>query len=224
MKFSIKREIVPLLFILLPYLYLAAVWNRMPEKLPLHWNSNNEIDNWGGKGIAWLLPLIIPGGLYALMWLILFIDPKQKLQQMDRKFHQLKLVLTITFSLFTLLVFYYAQKNEFKNGTHWIIVFEGILFASMGNFFQALKPNYFIGIKSPWTLESEIVWRKTHKVFGWVWVAGGLAMIALPFVLPPEITSGISGMLTFVVFAALPYLYSFVIWKWPSRKQVQQEP
>ena len=64
-----------------------------------------------------------------------------------------------------------------------IFVIIGLLFAFLGNYFKTIKPNYFIGIKTPWTLENEEVWKKTHLIGGKLWFIGGLLM-ALTFVLP----------------------------------------
>jgi uncharacterized membrane protein len=217
MKFNIRTEIYPLLLILLPYTYLPFVWNRMPEELPVHWDINNNADRMVDKSAAWAIPLIISGGIYALLWLIAWVDPKQRLQEMASKFHQLKLMMVASFTLLIFLILYNAARNEIADGSTWIMMFQGILFSVLGNFFQSLKPNYFIGIRTPWTLEFEWIWRKTHKVFGWVWIIGGLAILALPFLLP-DTAQGISGTFTLVVLVGMPYLYSFILWKCGNKK------
>src|SRR5690606_21533804 len=122
-----------------------------------------------------------------------------------------------SFTLLIFLILYNAARNEIADGSTWIMMFQGILFAVLGNFFQSLKPNYFIGIRTPWTLEFEWIWRKTHKVFGWVWIIGGLAILALPFLLP-DTAQGISGTFTLVVLVGMPYLYSFILWKCGNKK------
>jgi uncharacterized membrane protein len=59
-----------------------------------------------------------------------------------------------------------------------------LFYVYLGNLFTTLKPNYFVGIRTPWTLENETVWRKTHHFGGRVWVAGGLVLAVVTLLLP----------------------------------------
>lgn len=216
MRFRLKKEIWPILAIMVPYFYLPLVWQRLPDQIPIHWNASSEADNWAPKSAAWAFPILLCGGMYALFWLLLWIDPKQKLAEMGGKFHQMKVCVVTAFSALIILIFYYLQKGDMEKGTTFPLMFEGLLFAIMGNFFQSLKPNYFLGIRTPWTLESEWVWKKTHRVFGWVWVVSGLILLAIALFVPIGGSASLLSQLTLGILAGGPYVFSFVIWKWPT--------
>ena len=104
---------------------------------------------------------------------------------------------------------YSVQQKSSNPGFVFAII--GLLFAFLGNYFKTIKPNYFIGIKTPWTLENEEVWKKTHIIGGKLWFVGGLLM-ALTFLLPNEMQLytflGITAVITIV-----PIVYSYLEFK-----------
>lgn len=94
----------------------------------------------------------------------------------------------------------------------FLFAFMGFFLAALGNFFPSLKANYFIGIRSPWALENETVWKKTHQFAGKLWVAGGLLLAVLAFL--PGIT--FIGKITvplILCLALTPVVYSYTIWR-----------
>ena len=92
-----------------------------------------------------------------------------------------------------------------------MFVLVGGLFMFLGNYFQAIKPNYFIGIRTPWTLENENVWRKTHQLGGKLFFIAGLLIMILPFVLHQYFHE---IFLTIIFSAALiPVIYSYILSK-----------
>jgi uncharacterized membrane protein len=110
-------------------------------------------------------------------------------------------------SALALFILYSVEQKSSNPGFVFVIV--GLQFAFLGNYFKTIKPNYFIGIKTPWTLENEEVWKKTHELGGKLWFVGGLLM-ALTFVLPNNIQfytfMGITAVITII-----PILYSYRI-------------
>ena len=87
----------------------------------------------------------------------------------------------------------------------------GLLFAALGFFFRSIKPNYFIGIKTPWTLESEEVWTKTHQVSGPVWIACGLFMAIAPLFAKAASVYIILG--TTLGLSVFSVVYSYMVYK-----------
>jgi len=95
---------------------------------------------------------------------------------MGGKFHQLKFFLVLCMSLLALSIIY-ITKNQSFSSPNLIPVLTGVLFLVLGNYFKVIQPNYFIGIRTPWTLESNEVWKLTHNFAGKLWVIGGFAVV-----------------------------------------------
>lgn len=211
MIISIKKEIPILGIALLPILYLGFVWNSLPENVPLHWNLNGEIDNWGSKytliGLVFLMPILT----YILMLVIPKIDPKKRIEVMGGKYDQFKFILVAFMSVLSIFIIY-ISKNQKLSSPGIIFVLVGILYISLGNYFKVIKQNYFIGIKTPWTLENEEVWKLTHLLAGKMWVIGGLAVVIFSLILPENSNlyffMGITAIISIV-----PIVYSYLAYK-----------
>jgi uncharacterized membrane protein len=151
--------------------------------------------------------LMLVGINYFVFLIIPYVDPKQKLQNMGNKLNIMRMILTLFMSALALFILYSVEQKSSNPGFVFVII--GLLFAFLGNYFKTIKPNYFIGIKTPWTLENEEVWKKTHELGGKLWFVGGLLM-ALTFVLPNNIQfytfMGITAVITII-----PILYSYRI-------------
>jgi len=202
-----KKEIPFIAIALIPFAYLIYIWNRLPEKVPMHWNGAGEIDRYGDKTELVGVLFLLVGINYFVFLIIPYVDPKQKLQNMGNKLNIMRMILTLFMSALAIFILYSVEQKSSNPGFVFVII--GLLFAFLGNYFKTLKPNYFIGIKTPWTLENEDVWKKTHELGGKLWFVGGLLM-ALTFVLPNNIQfytfMGITAVITII-----PILYSYRI-------------
>jgi uncharacterized membrane protein len=206
---KIKKEIPFISIALLPFVYLAYIWNRLPESVPMHWNASGEIDDYGSKNELFFVLLLLVGLPYLIFLVIPNIDPKQKLQNMGNKLNNLRFILTLFMSALAIFILYSVQQQSSNPGFIFSIV--GLLFAFLGNYFKTIKPNYFIGIKTPWTLESEEVWKKTHLLAGKMWFVGGLLM-AMTFVLPEPVNLFVFLGITAVI-SVIPIVYSYLEFK-----------
>ena len=204
-----KKEIPFIAVALLPFAYLTYIWNELPKEVPMHWNASGEIDRWGDKSELLLMIFMLTGITYFIFLVIPYIDPKQKLQNMGNKLNNLRLILALFMSALAIYILYSVQQKT----SNPVLIFPliGLLFAFLGNYFKTIKPNYFIGIRTPWTLENEEVWKKTHLMGGKLWFVGGLLM-ALTFLLPNEMQLytflGITAVITIV-----PIVYSYLEFK-----------
>lgn len=180
MNINLKKEIPLLAIVAIPFIYVAFIWNTLPERIPLHWNINGEIDRWGPKIAIFIAPVLTVLLVYVLFLVIQKIDPKGKIEKMGGKFQTLRFVLTLFMSALSVYIIYVTQRGE-NSLPHGIFVLVGLLFTALGNFFKTIRPNYFLGIRTPWTLENEAVWKSTHVLAGKLWFVGGLviALIAL---------------------------------------------
>lgn len=208
MKFNLKKELPIILVVLLPFFYLAYLWKDLPEKVPVHWNGSGEIDRWGDKVELLIIPFLLPLLTYLIFLLVPIIDPKGKIKNMGNKFYHLKFILVLFMSLLAVFILYSAQKQSVTN-MNLLFVLIGFLILTLGNYFKTLKPNYFIGIRTPWTLENEDVWKSTHVLAGKLWFVGGLFIIVLGLIFSGKAL--VPALLTILgVLIVVPLAHSFV--------------
>ncbi len=200
MKKLIKE--LPLLIIALtPVIYLNFIWNQLPEKVPIHWNINGEIDRYGNKIELFWISLFLPLGILLLMNIVPVIDPKNKIQKMGKKYKNLKLFLVIFISGLSLIIILTA-KNKALIKPSYIFIMLSFLFIFFGNYMKTIKPNYFIGIRTPWTLENAEVWKITHQKASKLWFLGGILMMISLLIFPNRI-----GIIIFFIISLILVLY-----------------
>lgn len=178
MKNLIRKEGLNLMLVALPFIYLASIYSGLPSEVPLHWDINGEIDRIGSKSELWLIPFLLPTLIYVILLAVPKIDPKKKIEKMGGKFQSLKTMIVLFLSALAVYIIHTAAHPETMS-LSILVIFLGLLFMGLGNFFKTIQPNYFLGFRTPWTLESEEVWKSTHQLAGILWLLGGLVMILL---------------------------------------------
>lgn len=211
MKSIVRKDLPIIAVVLLPFIYLAYIWNDLPEEVPLHWNIRGDVDKYGSKFELLLIPILLPLLVYLIFLIVPKIDPKNKIQKMGGKYQSLKAILTIFMSGLALFIMYAANNESVKN-PNYIVLIIGLLFVFLGNYFKTIKPNYFIGIKTPWTLENETVWKETHSLAGKMWFVGGLIIVFSSLILSKEANFTLFTVIT-VIIALVPVIYSYIFFK-----------
>lgn len=204
-------EWVLLGLMLVPFIYLATIYNQLPDSVPFHYDYNGQPDRYGPKeGLVLLF-----GGLTIMMYFMFRyipkLDPKQNLNSTN--YLKIRLLITVFWSI--LLVFlWYTSTQGVMGETFLSCLLAGVflLLAGIGNLLYSVKPNYFVGIRTPWTLENETVWRKTHQWAAPVWVVGGLLGAILAFIVP-GIGKPILVALIVLGLAGGSILYSYLVYK-----------
>lgn len=219
MNSNLKRELPVVLVVLLPFLYLVYIWGSLPERVPIHWNSEGQINGWGSKSGLIIIPLLLPLLTYIIFYVTPLIDPKKKLANMGSKFYQLKFAMVLLMSVLALFILY-SMKNQSFFSPNSMLMLIGLLFAIIGNYLPSVKPNYFIGIKTPWTLENEVVWKKTHQLAGRLWFPGGLIIVMLTFIINDPKLMHIIFLTVTGIIAIIPIVYSFIIFKKESQRNI----
>jgi uncharacterized membrane protein len=211
MNKNLKKELPIIGFVLLPFIYLAYLWNSLPEKVPIHWDYKGGIDDWGTKysllGLIFLLPVFT----YVLMLAIPKIDPKKRIELMGGKYYQIKFVLVVFMSVLALFIIH-SSKSQTLSSPSIVFVLIGLLFMALGSYFKVIKQNYFLGIKTPWTLESEEVWKLTHILAGKLWIVGGLLIVIFSLVIPEDINFYLFIIITAII-TIVPIVYSYFIFR-----------
>ena len=208
---NIKKETKLVTIVLLPFVYLAYIWNTLPERVPVHWNSKGEIDRYGDKIELLIIAILLPLLTYIIFLVVPKIDPKNKLNKMGKKFDTLKILMTTFMSALAIFIIYSAKKESIAN-PNYIVLLIGILYIILGNYFKTIKANYFIGIRTPWTLESETVWKETHKLGGKMWFIGGITVVLSSLILDNQSNFTLFLIVTGII-SIVPIVYSYFIFK-----------
>ena len=195
--------------ILLPIIGGVLLWDKLPENIPFHWGINGEVDGYATKPVAvFLMPFL----LLAIQWLCFFLtrmDPKQK-EKTNKMLGLVLWIIPVMNILLNVVVYVSALGHPLDVGVVMPLFF-GALFVVIGNYLPKCKQSYTIGIKLPWTLENEATWNATHRLAGWLWVAGGLLMMPCAL-LPTAATFGVMmGIL--LVMLIVPTAYSYRYYK-----------
>lgn len=200
------------IFILLPYVYLATIWNLLPNEVPTHFNLDGNVDNWSSKTSLLLIPCALGLGIYLLMLIAPAIDPKKKIQQMGDKYFSVRLLMTIFISVLSIYILKMTHVGSLQNPNMLIALIGGFV-AILGNYFQTMKPNYFLGIRTPWTLESEQVWKSTHRLAGRMWMIGGLLIVFISFAIQSNFALAFVFLFITLIIAFVPIIYSYTEFK-----------
>jgi uncharacterized membrane protein len=211
MKLSVKKELPLIGIVLAPFVYLAIIWDTLPDKVPTHWNYKGDVDKWGDKYSLIALLFLLPVLTYVLMLVIPKIDPKKKIELMGGKYYQLKFVLVLFMSTLAFIILHIAVSQDILS-PNLIFIPIGVLFVALGNYFKVIQPKYVMGIKTPWTLESKEVWKLTHTLAGKLWIAGGLIIVLTSLTIAESIFIYVFiGIL--VIITLVPVIYSYIKFK-----------
>lgn len=211
MKKELWYETLIVAITLAPFIWLAAIWNILPDQVPLHFNASGEPDRYGSKKELIFVLLLLGPLTWVLLKYLPQIDPRNKLSENPSVMNNIRLVITVFTSAIGVVIIQSTQDGG-KSITTLIPVLVGGLFAGLGNYLINIKPNYFVGIRTPWTLENENVWRRTHRVGGKMMFWGGLALAALAFVLPTRFAM-IALVAVPICLAIIPVVLSYFYFK-----------
>lgn len=193
------------------WMFALAVYARLPERVPSHWNLQGEVDGWMPRiAGAFLLPAIATV-LAVLHGSVRRVDPRA--ENVDRFAGDWRLILNLV-TLFMGVM--HVATLGYALG--WPVdvarlspAAVGLLFVGVGNYLPRTRSNWFMGIRTPWTMDNERVWRATHRLGGRVFVVAGLALV---------LSALLSTNARAVVLAAavgsvvvIPLVYSYVAWR-----------
>ena len=172
-----KRDIYNLTLITIGFLVSIILYNKLPELMPMHWNINGEINSYGPKILmAFLSPILM-----LVMWISMSyfpkIDPKKDNYAKFEGSYTVIINVLVTF-FFVIHIVTLSISLGYNITMDKVIPFMvGILFVIIGKYLPSSKSNFFYGIKTPWTLTSDEVWEKTHKLGGKLFIISGLIIV-----------------------------------------------
>lgn len=203
------------LILLAPAVYLAVVWKEIPATVPTHFDLHGNADGYSSREsfqriiIAFI---IINAGAYLIVSNIYRIDPKKTASQNKDRMQRMGLYVCAYLSAVCIMVIYASMHNDPSIIMKFVFIAMGLLFALIGSNMYNIKPNYFAGIRLPWTLENEDNWRRTHRFAGKLWFFGGLCIALTAFILTGDPALYASAVIIAAV-VIIPIVYSYSIYR-----------
>lgn len=178
-----SREALLLGLSVLPLMYLTVVWNRLSAQVPTHFDADGQPNGFSSKMGFLVLILVISLGQYPLLKLLPKLDPSKKLN--STSYDRIRLTVSIFLTILSCMLVYLAHTNLTGSSLNTLLLSTiSLLLAALGNVILTVPQNYFVGIKTPWTLASETNWRMTHRLGGRLWLVGGTLCFLGTLLLP----------------------------------------
>lgn len=188
--------------------YTLMEYSRLPNAVPTHWNLNGHVDAYGSKATILLWPGISLMSL-LLLWLLPWMSPRHfKIDSFRSTFNTIMVVIAAMLGYIGVIVLYMTEHPVTDMNK---ALFGGILFflGLLGNFLGKVQRNFFVGIRTPWTLASDRVWVATHRLGARLMTIGGfLGAIATWLGAPVWV-----GLTLVIALSLYPIIYSFLIYK-----------
>jgi uncharacterized membrane protein len=201
-----------------------AVAGAVPDdaRLPIHWGLSGEPDAFAGKWPALLLPPAAVAALSLLFWFLPALEPRRQGLERSQGLYLwgwtalLLMGGVIELALVSEALGWRIPVNQLITGG------VGAMLVLIGNQLGKSRSMYMIGFRTPWTLASEEVWIRTHRLTGKLMVGGGLLMIAASLL--PLPTGVLATLVLGVIFvsAGVPLLYSYLLWRKEARPQASE--
>ena len=208
------KYFIALLMLSMPLFYAMYVYDALPETIPIHFNFEGKPDGFGSKDSIYLAPIILGAVgffVFALIFNIQLIDPKRYQESNSAIFKKLAFMLVFFMSSLSFIIVY-SSLHPGNFFIKYLFSLMGLLFAFMGYIMPSIKPNYFVGMRLPWTLENADNWTATHKMAGKWWMVGGVLQALIGFVFPAKFAF-ISFMVIMGLMVAVPTGFSYQFFK-----------
>ena len=200
------------LLALLPLVLVAVFYSRLPDQVPMHWGFDGEINRYGSKNELWLIGAL--GPLFALLFQFLpRLDPKRRNYEKFQTYYEAFSLVLVAFIAVMMGV---ALLESFRPGTlsmgRVVSALVGLLFLFVGNLMGKVKPNFFMGIRNPWTISNPDVWNRAHRLGGGLFFLTGLVTVVSAILLPEPVTFAVL-MAGTLLTALIPTVMSYFWYK-----------
>ena len=189
----------------------AFAWGRVPDRLPVHWDIAGDVDRWGSRFEGLLIMPAVMLFTWMLMRVLPAADPRRHNFAKMAGTYETVITLALASQLAIHLALVATALGHAVPIGRVVPLVVGVLLIGMGNVLPRARPNWWFGVRTPWTLSSDRVWTRTHRVAGYAMVAAGFAFILTAAVDAPWAR----GMLIACagVAALFPIAYSYFAWR-----------
>ncbi len=211
---NFKWSLVVIVMHLIAVLYFVNVIEP-GTMIPSHWNYAGVVDGYFSLTGAVLFGVLFGMGMFLLLYLMPYYSPwyKRFEQRFERLVPSLSFVLLLFFALINVYSLYLAKYPYAVPRMNFILVLIGLLLVFLGNLLPKVPRNFFIGIRTPWTLSNDEVWYQTHRMGGVFFILGGLILALKGIILQGY--SMFQAVTTVAAIALLlyPALHSFILYR-----------
>jgi uncharacterized membrane protein len=203
------------LIMIVPLIYLAIVWDKLPERIAMHFDIHGNPDQYNSKNeFLFFIGIMLVASVvaYLLLTNIWRIDPKKYAAENKDRLQKIGFAVVTFFSAVECIVIYTSLRGSLKLDLRLLFALIGLFWAVIANYMNNLRPNYFAGFRLPWTLESEENWRRTHHLASKLWFAGGLLITAI-CIFASTTFSIISIFSILTIVTVIPIVYSYLFYK-----------
>ncbi len=200
---------------LIPIAYLFSIWEGLPEVMAIHFDLKGNPDKFGNKSELMTMTIILSAMsilIYFALSNVYKIDPKKYAVENKERLKRMGFAIAVFLIAITCLIIYSTSKGTMKMTIRYIFAGVGLLLCLIGNYMHTIKPNYFAGLRLPWTLNNEDNWRKTHLLAGKLWFIGGL-VIAILCLLVPDTVAIVFFLIAAMVLILVPAIYSYRLYR-----------
>ncbi len=189
--------------------YIAWSYPALPDPMPTHWNADGQVDDYTPKPVGAAILAAVPLFMMLVYKIIPVISPHGFRTESFRGVLNILMTASVIFACVISLAAIRAAGGAEHNMSTIVMVSIGILFMFIGNFLGKVRKNFFLGIRTPWTLASDEVWAKTHRLGGWCFVFAG-AVMAIGSVIVPRLEWVVAAVVT---VALVPVVYSYFAYR-----------
>ena len=205
-----KLKLASLFIIIVSFVIAFILYPQMPENMASHWGLNGEVNGYMPKFWGLFIMPILSLGMFFLFLLIPKLDPKEKNIRKFQKYYNVFIFVIFLFLFYLNLLTIFWNLNYRFNFITAIVPPFAILFFFVGLLLKNTRPNWFIGIRTPWTLENEEVWLKTHKLGGLLFqICGAISLLGLLF----QPIAFYLVIIPVLLVTFITVLYSYLIYK-----------
>jgi uncharacterized membrane protein len=216
-KTNWRVELALILLIAAMFAGALIVWPSAPDQIPVHWNTGGDVDRYGGKVEGLLgLPLLTLG-LYLVMRFVPRIDPgRANYARFGGAYTAIRAGLVVLMAGVFGVVLAWVLKWP-VDVSRVVPLGVGALFILFGAVLGKVRPNWFVGVRTPWTISSKTSWVRTHRLGGWLFMALGVLFAVTGFFKLGRFGFVTAGAVIGVV--VILYAYSYFVWRADPEKQ-----
>ena len=206
-----RTDLLSLIFVVLSFAMVGLLYDRLPDPVPTHWNARGVADGFMSKPWGALIVPLAMTLTSAIFWIIPRVSPRGYGVDQSIRAYAIIQASALAFLLVVNALALMAAAGMAVSISRTVPVALGALFMVLGNFMAKFRKNFFVGIRTPWTLASDEVWLRTHRLGGRLFAAAGLLLVVAGLLGGVALLAVIPVLL--VLTGVVPIVYSFVTYR-----------